>query len=310
MHGTIHIDAALTNVAVQYKNDTFIADRILPVVPVTKQSDKWFIYGKEALRIYDDIRVKGAEAKEVVSWSVTSSDNYYCDVRALKDLIADEDRDNADVPLDPDINTTEGLVKMRLLRREYDVANYLFNTATFSGKTAAVTTKWDDYTNSAPIRDIEAKKEIVHDAIGLEPNVVVIGYSVFKKLKHHPDMLERIKYTQKGVLTPALLADILDVDEVIVGGGLKESAVEGQTSSLTKMWGKYALIMYRQPGANTLKVPALGFIPTWKLYGNKTYKVKKYRVEERNGDMVEVESAYDVILACSSAGYLLSAVIS
>jgi len=310
--GDIHIDVALTNVAVQYKNDAFIADKILRPVPVTKQSDKYFIFGKEAFRIYDDLRANGAEAKEVVSWSVSTS-NYYCDKRALKDIVTDDDRANADAPIDPDVETTEALTRMRLLRREYDVATYLFNTSTFSGKTQALTgtDRWDDYTNSSPIEDVEDAKGTVHDAIGMEPNTVVLGYDVFKKLKHHPRILERIKYTQKGVLTPALLADVFDVEQVLVGGGLREGSVEGQTSSLTKLWGKYALIAYvSMAGKPTLKTPALGYIPTWKIYGTKTYKVKKYRVEAREGDMIEVESAYDVLGTCLDAGYLYSTVIS
>ena len=38
----VHIDAALTNLSVGYQNPAFIADRLAPVVPVRKQSDKYF----------------------------------------------------------------------------------------------------------------------------------------------------------------------------------------------------------------------------------------------------------------------------
>ena len=35
----LHVDGLLTNVSIAYKNDTYIADQIFPVVPVMKQSD-------------------------------------------------------------------------------------------------------------------------------------------------------------------------------------------------------------------------------------------------------------------------------
>ena len=308
--GDIHIDVALTNVAVAYTNDELVADKVLTVVPVAKQADKVYTFGKESFRLYDDLRANGAEAKEVMSYSV-GTDNYFCDTRALKDIVTDEDRTNADAPIMPDTDTTEALMKMRMLRREYDTAAKLFNTATFAGytKTMSGTDLWSDYTNSDPIANIEADKASVHDAIGTGANKVLIGIEVWRKLKHHPDVLARMAVTGNRVLTTAIVADLFEVDEVIVGGALYEGAVEGQTSSLAKIWGNYCLTFYQAPGKKTLKTPSLGVIPTWKLYGTKTAKVKKYRWEPRGGDMIEVESAYDVKVLCPAAGYLRKTVV-
>jgi hypothetical protein len=38
-----HVDAALTNASVAYSNASFAADAIAPMVPVRKQSDKYFV---------------------------------------------------------------------------------------------------------------------------------------------------------------------------------------------------------------------------------------------------------------------------
>ncbi|MCL5271153.1 MAG: hypothetical protein M1457_11550, partial [bacterium] len=63
----VHIDAALTNLSVGYRNPAFIADLLAPVVPVRKQSDKYFIHdaAREAFRASNDRRAPGAEASEV-----------------------------------------------------------------------------------------------------------------------------------------------------------------------------------------------------------------------------------------------------
>ena len=308
--GDLHIDVALTNVASAYKNDTLIADKVLPVIPVAKQSDKYYTFGKEAFRLFDDLRANGQESKEVLSYTVGTG-NYFCDVHSLKDIVTDEDRANADAPIIPDTDTTEALTNMILLRREYAVASELFNTTTFSSYTSALsgTAKWSDYTNSDPIGDIETAKASVHDNTGRPANVVVMGIEVWRKLRQHPDLLDRVKYTQKGILTPDLVASLFEVDEVLIGGALYETAKEGQTSSFGKIWGNYVLTYYRAPGKQTLKTPNLGIIPSWKIYGGKTYKVKKYRWEPRGGDMIEVESAYDVKVTMAAAGYLYSAVV-
>ena len=44
----VHIDAILTNISVAYmqKSENFIADKVFPVVPVDKKSDKYFTYTK------------------------------------------------------------------------------------------------------------------------------------------------------------------------------------------------------------------------------------------------------------------------
>jgi len=307
VRGDIHIDVALSNVAVAYENRALIAARVLPVIPVAKQSDKYYIFGKEAFNLYDDLRANGAEAKEVMSYSVGTG-NYFCDPRALKDIITDQDRNNADFPIQPDTLTTEQLVKMRLLRLEYIVGTTLFNTTTFAGYTSTLsgTNKWSDYDNSDPCSDIETARASVEDNTGVTPNVGVCGAEVWRKLKHHPDLLDRIKHVKVGSLSKEQVADLFELDELIVGGSMYNAAPEDTSSTFTptKIWGNYFLTYYRAPGKQTLKTPNMGIIPSWKLYGKKAYKVKKYRWEPRGGDMVEVESAYDVKITLAAAGYL------
>ena len=39
----IHIDQALTNVSVMYRNQSYVADQVLPSLPVAKRSNKYFV---------------------------------------------------------------------------------------------------------------------------------------------------------------------------------------------------------------------------------------------------------------------------
>ena len=39
----VHIDAALSELSIAYKNKSFIADQVFPLVTVEKQSDKYYV---------------------------------------------------------------------------------------------------------------------------------------------------------------------------------------------------------------------------------------------------------------------------
>ena len=39
----VHIDGPLGNISIAYKNTQYLADQVFPVVPVAKQSDKYFV---------------------------------------------------------------------------------------------------------------------------------------------------------------------------------------------------------------------------------------------------------------------------
>lgn len=39
----IHIDQALTNISVMYRNASYVADEVFPILPVSKRSNKYFL---------------------------------------------------------------------------------------------------------------------------------------------------------------------------------------------------------------------------------------------------------------------------
>jgi hypothetical protein len=44
----MHIQTALSNTSIAYRNDMYIADQVFPNVPVRKAADKYFIFDKVA----------------------------------------------------------------------------------------------------------------------------------------------------------------------------------------------------------------------------------------------------------------------
>lgn len=150
---------------------------------------------------------------------------------------------------------------------EYRVSQMVFNATTWNGAslTTGITNEWDDLTNATPIVDINAARNIVFDATGLWVNKLAINRKVFHNLRNCDEIIERINSTGAGDrtlptdITPQKLAEVFDLDEVIVGGGAYNSAKEGQAADLGSIWSdEYAMLFVGANEGDPIDVPCLG----------------------------------------------------
>ena len=307
----VHIDAALTNLSVGYRNAAFIADLLAPVVPVRKQSDKYFIHDaeREVFRQSDDRRAPGAEANEV-NFSL-SSDNYYCEDHALVSAIPDEERENADPAIQPNIDRTEFLRAKIDLNKEIELAGLLTDaavitqTATLSG-----TGQWS-HADSDPIVAIEAQKATIMAAVQVLPNTLVLPYEVYAKVRLHKSIIDRIAFGSVGAVNEQILAQIFDVERVLVPRAFKNTAKPGQDPTMAYVWGKDALLAYIPPHP-ALKQMALAYTFAWagapgSLGG---HRVEMWREERRKADVIRVERYYDQKVIAAGAAYLWKAAVA
>lgn len=293
----------LTNVAIAYKNDAYIAEEIFPSFPVAKQSGKHFVYDRGMFRTTDNLRGQGSNSNEVTV-SVTAGTAYYAEDHALKVFVSDEDVKNAITPTSPFVDATEYVTQLNMVAREVELAGMLANTAVMTANTTlSGTSQWSDYVNSDPIGVLRTGMQTVHAAIGTDPNVLILGKQVYDKLVDHPAFTERVKYSQLGVMTPELLARIVGVEKVLVGGAHKTTSAEGQTETTGYIWGKHAILAYVNPKIAP-KMITLGLTYTF-----ETMKVERLRgsdEEDRKGTYVRVgDHYYDQKLVAAGAGYLI-----
>jgi hypothetical protein len=165
--------------------------------------------------------------------------------------------------------------------------------------TLADTTQWSDYNNSDPISDIATGIESIRSKIMKPGNVLLLGQQVYNALIDHPDIIDRIKYSQIGIANEALLARVFGVDKVIIAGALRESAVEGQPSSLAYIWGKYAWLLYVTPRPGVKQV-SFGY-----HFQFKNRSVDKWYDKEREGTFVRVHDFYTREIITVDAAYLI-----
>jgi hypothetical protein len=299
----VHLDAILSNVSIKYANGLAIADQVFPRVKVLKESDKYFTYTRD-FRIPRTYRAIGSESN-AIDWNI-STDSYFCEEYALHDDVFDRIRKNADTPLNLDVDTTETITDALIRDREKRVADIAFSTGSITTNSALTgSDQWSDYAGSDPLGDLETAMLAVKQASGRVPNTVVLGEQVMSKLRNHPDLLERIKYTQKGVVTADLLASLLPGNpRVLVGDLMYDSSQEGDSESLGYIWGKKALVAYVEASPGLRKM-SLGY-----QFYSQDRTTSKWREDKIKADRIEVSEVSDEKLVSASCGYLLDTVVA
>jgi hypothetical protein len=309
---TAHLDQFLTNYSIVYRNQEFIGSRLFPDFPVNKQNGRYPIFGFERFKAYQTERAPGAEANEMPGWRM-SNDEYYCDGRAQKELISDELRAQWDFSTQPEVFTTETLADVVDKQREILIYNMIMNSAVIPSTTLSGTGLWSDFQNSDPIGAITAQRSTILLASTKEPNTLVIGYPVWLQLIQHPIILDRFKSTALplGYPTDQQLAGLFNVENFVVAKALYDTTQQGLPHVLNYIWGKNAILCYVPPAQGQLMV-TLGTTFRW-LYGvpqNGGMLVKRYRVEERSGDMIEYQTYYACKLAVPGAAYIFKSCVA
>lgn len=311
----VHVDSILTSISVAYIQDqkNFISQTVFPVVPVDKQSDLYFKYTKADW--FRDEAQKRADATESAGSGYTlSTDSYFADVFAFHKDIGDQVRNNTDSPLDPDRDATQFVTQRLMLRQEIQWVTDYFTTGVWGTDVVGTTdfTKWSDFAGSDPLEDIETGKETILGTTGYMPNTLVLGYSAFRKLKNHPDLVDRIKYTSDQVVTTGIMAKYFEVDRILVAKAIKNTANEGQTASYSFVFGKSAWLGYVNPNPSILQ-PSAGYVFTWKGVSDglgTNIGVTRFRMQHLRADRVEGQIAWDNKLVASDMGYFMSAVVA
>ncbi|HEX5481947.1 MAG TPA: hypothetical protein VFZ08_04905 [Terriglobia bacterium] len=299
-----YLDQPLNNVSVGYVNDDYFAEKLFAPVPVKQRSGRFWVFGKEKFHRYETVREPKAESREIAPWSLSNSP-YFCNDHSLKDSISDEERAGSD-DTDLEINTVQNLTDAILLDLEIRVMNLLIGPGSpVPGATLAGTSQWSDYVNSDPIAAVEAQKTVIKKSIAKTPNTLAVSYPVYAVLRQHPKIIDRFKYTQVGILQADHLKSVFDVDNFWVLGAEYDTAGEGQTPALDFIWGKHAMLAYVPASAQRLQ-PALGYTFRW-LFGAPDLGgtlTKRYRVESKASDVIEVHRYDDVQLVAPQAGFM------
>ncbi len=314
-----HIDRALTNISVAYfQTQSFIADKIFPIVPVQRQSDLFFKY-KIGDFLRDEAKVRGRIAESAGGDYEVETDSYHAFKYAFHKDVAPEDRVNAENPLNVDIDSTYYVSQKMAIRREAEFADKYFKAGVWGteytgGATTAGTTKayWNLDT-SDPITDITDAAIVMEEKTGFKPNTLVLSPYVFNKLKSHFDILDRIKYTEKGIVTTALLASLFEVDNVYVARSVVNKGIKQGTDDIGFIAGKNALLCYSAPRPG-LRTASAGYIFAWTgldgsgAFGNRIVRIPMDLLG-LGVERIEGEMAFDMKVVAPDLGVFFNGIV-
>lgn len=303
--GDAKVDKILSQFSQRYSNKMYIAENILLPMKVKEKTGKYAKYGSENLRIYTDalFRAPGTRANSI-DYSV-SQGTYECRERALEKRVPDEFVDNSDDPYDPKRDATSTIMDNIWANQENALATVMADTAVLTKNTTlAGVDQWSDYTNSDPFDDIFAGVDTMRTNSAQLPNTIAMGYSVMKILKQHPDVREQLKYTGAGgnVSDGAFvqfLKDFFNIQNVLIGTAIKDSADEGQTASLADIWGKHLWLLHINERP-TLMQATFGY-----TFFDVPRKVETYREESHVADVIRVRYSFDQNIMDANLAYLV-----
>jgi hypothetical protein len=291
--------------------DQFIADKVFPQVGVRNRSDKFFVYDR-AYWFRTDAQLRAPGTESAGSGFQLTTDDYACEVFAIHKDVDDQVKANADQVLDLERDATEFVTQQILQKKEQDWVSKYFTTSVWGTDVTGGTnfTVWSDAA-STPIENIRTGITTIAQNTAYRPNTLVLGPAVWQKLVDHPDFLDRIKYTQAGIVGPELLASLLGLERVLIPWSVKNTAAEGATAAYSFNFGSHALLAYVPPRAG-INIPAAGYTFTWTGLlgaGANGMRMKKFRMEHLNSDRVEGETAYNLKVVSSALGYFFASAV-
>lgn len=306
--GAAKVDKILSQFSQMYRNDNYIAEKILPVLQVKEKTGKYAKYGKENLRAYigQIFRAPGTRA-HTVDYSV-SQGTYICQERAVEKPVADEMYKNTDDPYDPERDAVEVCMDNILTNKELALATFMSSTVNMSlNTTLSGTDQWTDRTNSDPIDDIDTAVEAVRQATGKRPNLIVFSQNVWVKFKSHPDIREQLKYTMNGnpsdTQVMSWVKDFWRFEEVLIGDAVHNAAEEGQTDNLDDIWANNVWVIFRTAKPTLMRATfglTLSDVPR---------QVDKYREESHLRNVVRVRDSFDQNVFDANLGYLIKSAV-
>ena len=313
----LHTDARLSRVSVEYRNPEMIWRQVMPVTIVGKRSNLYSIYDKSnTYDTPDDAVFPNAKPNEIQM--KVSTDNYSVADHAYGHWVAQEEVDNADAPLRPLMAANRFLNARLDLAQEYRVAQVIFATGSYPSSnvtTLAGNTQWTS-DSADPIGNIQTA---INQCL-MKANTLVFGQEAWLALRRHPKALGAVKgfnvrtpssvaASMGGLATMSEIASLFEVDRVLVGGCRRNTANQGQTASISYVWGKSMAALHVAPGA-MLAPNTITFATTFMESDRTAYRDFDGKMGLKGSHYLKVGWNSDQKIVAQDLGAMLATVIA
>lgn len=307
MKSNVTVNPVLSLLATNYvlNANEYVAKRLFPVLPVAAQAASYYVFKAENMLNVPTLIARAPSTPYSRSTTQLDQDNYNTRDYGHEIAIDDRERKKYRSAIDAEKGALLRAMRIVMVNQEARAQALAVSGAV---PTSAVGTAWD--VGGHPIADVDPIREVIRLNCGALPNTMVISEPTFNALASHPDFLDRIKYTQKGVLTEDLIAEVFKIPNVIVARTVANSANAGQALTPADIWGTDAIIAYVDSSPD-LQVPTFGRIFSWsEEVGSEGTIVESFRDDDIRSDVVRVRNDADEKLVAAACGYRLTGVHS
>lgn len=237
------VDPVLTTVISSYSNNSFVADKIFPIVKVSKLKGKIPVFGREAFVVRDTDRAIGSKSNRIppAGLNFVEFETREHDVEAAVDYIEEEE---TPAFIRYEQRLAKQLTDIIALGREKEAADYLQDTTNFDSsllEEVAQADAFDDYTsNTDPISVISDCMSAVRTKIAKFPNTMIIGEAAFNSLAYHPKVLAKIQYSGLARTNLDIFSELTGIKDIHIG--MSVYSTDGET--FTDIWGDNIILAY------------------------------------------------------------------
>lgn len=296
-------DPVLMAMAIGYRNASYIADEVLPRVPVARQEFKYLEYPIDETFALPDTKVGRRGAPNKIELTASEKTGRTED-QGLDDDIPQADIDNAPANHRPVDQAVVQLTDYILLGREKRTADLVFAATAYpSGNKVQLsgTSQFSDFTNSDPIGVLMTGLE----ACLVRPNIMVMGQAAWTKLSQHPEILKAVHGNSgdAGIARRKAVAELFELEDVLVGQSRLNTAKKGQAATLAQVWGKHVALIHRNRLASTSSGMTFGLTAEW---GGRIAGQQPDRdIGLRGGIRVRVGESVKELIVAPHAGYFV-----
>lgn len=298
------VDPELTTIAMAYRNRLMVADSVLPIVPVGKREFKYTEFTKEDRFTVPETQVGRKSRPNQVEFGASEATASVTDY-GLDDPIPQDDIDNAAPRFNPITQAVESIQDLLALGREIRTANLVMNDSNYSLKNA-VDLAWSD-SSADVIGDIHAAQ----DAVLMPVNIMTMSKKDWRLLSTHPQIVKAIHRNSgdTGIVTRQQVAELLELEEIIVGEAMVNTAKKGQTASFARAWGSGKVALHHR--ADNIKATGSITFGFTAEYGERVSgQWEDKNIGLRGGQMVRSGLSVAELIVAADCGYMLTGVSS
>lgn len=292
----------------------FIAYTVLPILNTELAAGNFGRIPTEQLGKLNSVDRTASGGYNRINFTFTE-DSYRTKEHGLEGVV---DRNNAAMYaryFDAELATSKLVLNNVLSKAEKRVADAVFNTTTWTGAALKTTVgiPWATLATSTIVADVRAASQKVRDNCGRYANALIINRKVFRYLQDNAGIIDRITSSGAGApakssdITTAMLAQVFDIDRVIVADSCYDSANESVATVFTDIWSPaYAMVCVLANDGDGIEQPSIGRTFHWAADGSKPGGlVETYYEENVRGDVVRVRHQTQEKIIYPETGHLL-----